>query len=81
MIFELDTVATVAFPAVEQLKIRYFESHPGDPVIHRATMTCWQQHALLGNFGGRIAEILEAGKYNRSPQGRIEGWGPITAVT
>lgn len=26
-------------------------------------------------FGGRISTILEASKYNRSPSGKIDGWG------
>ncbi len=30
---------------------------------------------LPQNFGGQIAKILEDYKYNRSPSGRIEGWG------
>lgn len=30
---------------------------------------------LPENFGGKIATILETQKYDRSPSGRIEGWG------
>ena len=36
VIFELDYVRNVLFPAIEELKARYFASHPDDPVIlHR----------------------------------------------
>jgi hypothetical protein len=31
--------------------------------------------ALPENFGGVIAAILEESKYNRSPEGKISGWG------
>jgi hypothetical protein len=31
--------------------------------------------ALPDNFGGEIAKILESSKYDRSPRGKIEGWG------
>lgn len=53
------------------LQVADLIAHPS----HRATIARRQQQALPDNFGGRIAEILEASKYNRSPQGRIEGWG------
>jgi len=42
---------------------------------YRATLARHSQQALPANFGGRIAEILEASKYQRSPQGKIDGWG------
>ncbi len=36
VIIELDYVRTTVFPAIESLKIRYFDSHPDDPLIlHR----------------------------------------------
>jgi len=36
VIFELDYVRSVLFPAIEEFKARYFASHPDDPVImHR----------------------------------------------
>lgn len=36
VIFELDYVRTIVFPAVETLKEEFFESHPDDPLIlHR----------------------------------------------
>ncbi len=41
----------------------------------RATLARKDGQPLPGNFGGRIGEILEAGKYNRSPRGDIDGWG------
>ena len=33
------------------------------------------KQAMPKTFGARIAQILEAEKYDRSPQGRIDGWG------
>jgi hypothetical protein len=33
------------------------------------------KQAMPNTFGARIAKILEAEKYDRSPDGRIEGWG------
>ncbi len=41
----------------------------------RATLLRHNGQPLPTNFGRQIAEILEAGKYNRSRQGEIEGWG------
>lgn len=41
----------------------------------RATQLRRGGQRLPENFGGKIAEILERSKYNRSPRGRIEGWG------
>lgn len=34
-----------------------------------------EKQALPDTFGGRIARILEDSKYDRSPQGAIDGWG------
>ena len=34
-----------------------------------------RKEALPDTFGGRIAALLEASKYHRSPQGKIDGWG------
>ncbi|MCE5257732.1 MAG: DUF3800 domain-containing protein, partial [Chloroflexi bacterium] len=42
---------------------------------YRATLARYQNEALDANFGGKIAEILESGKYYRSPNGKIDGWG------
>ncbi len=41
----------------------------------RATFARHQNDPLSDNFGGQIARILEDSKYDRSPRGRIEGWG------
>lgn len=30
---------------------------------------------LATNFGGQICQVLEDLKYNKSPSGKIEGWG------
>jgi len=39
IIFDLDYVAKILFPSVEDLKEKYFRSHPDDPVIfHRKEM-------------------------------------------
>jgi hypothetical protein len=46
-------------------------AHPS----YKATLARRQNQALPQNFGGQIAEILEASKYHRSPTGRIDGWG------
>lgn len=41
----------------------------------RATLARHEKQSLPANFGGQIAEVLEREKYDRSPQGRIDGWG------
>lgn len=41
----------------------------------RATLARKEKKALPKNFGGKIAGILESGKYHRSPSGQIDGWG------
>ncbi len=49
-----------------------------DLVAHpsfKATLARRQNQSLPQNFGGQIAGILERDKYNRSPLGRIDGWG------
>ncbi len=46
-------------------------AHPS----YRAALARHNREALPANFGGQIATILEASKYNRSPQGKIDGWG------
>ncbi|MDP8925872.1 MAG: hypothetical protein M3M97_02955, partial [Actinomycetota bacterium] len=39
-------------------------------------MRCHREHKKLpDNFGGRIAAILEAAKYDRAASGRVDGWG------
>jgi hypothetical protein len=46
-------------------------AHPS----YRATLLQHQQQAMPDNFGKLIAQILNDSKYDRSPQGRIYGWG------
>ncbi len=41
----------------------------------RATLARKEHQSLLDNFGGKIAAILEATKYIRSPNGQIDKWG------
>jgi uncharacterized protein DUF3800 len=41
----------------------------------KATLARQRKEPLPPDFNGRIAAILEAGKYRCSPRGRIEGWG------
>jgi len=40
----------------------------------RAALARRQKQSLPDTFGGKIAAILEATKYDRSPTGRINGW-------
>jgi hypothetical protein len=46
-------------------------AHPS----YKATLLRQKGEPLPDSFSGRIAAILEAGKYRCSPAGRIEGWG------
>lgn len=46
-------------------------AHPSFRAFHARR----SNQALPGNFGGQIAQILEADKLHRSPQGKIDGWG------
>jgi len=41
----------------------------------RATLARRDSQPLADNFGGKIAEILEASKYVRDLDGQIDGWG------
>ena len=41
----------------------------------KATLARRSGQPLADNFGGRIAAILERSKYNRSPNGEVDGWG------
>lgn len=41
----------------------------------KATLARQRNEALPQNFSGKVAAILEAGKYRCSPTGRIDGWG------
>jgi len=42
---------------------------------YRASLAKHNREGLPTNFGAQIAEILQASKYNRSLQGKIDGWG------
>jgi len=46
-------------------------AHPS----YRATLLRRNRQPLPANFGGQIADILEASKYNRRADVEIEGWG------
>lgn len=46
-------------------------AHPS----YRAVLARRNNQALPENFGGLIAQILEASKYRRSTGGKIDGWG------
>ncbi len=41
----------------------------------RAIVERKNNHALPGNFGGKVAALLEESKYRRSGSGTIDGWG------
>lgn len=56
---------------VSGLQLADLIAHPS----YRCTLARRQKEALADNFGGQIARILENSKYDRSPQGRIDGWG------
>lgn len=53
------------------LQIADLIAHPS----FRATLARREQQTLPRNFGGKIAEVLEGGKYDRDRRGTIEGWG------
>jgi hypothetical protein len=46
-------------------------AHPS----YKATLARRLGQGLPNNFGGQIAAILESDKYDRDPQGAIDGWG------
>ena len=46
-------------------------AHPS----YKATLALHIGQELPSTFGGEIAKILESSKYNRSPDGTIDGWG------
>jgi hypothetical protein len=56
---------------VAGLQIADLIAHPS----FTATKCRQQNTALPDNFGGTIAQILEESKYDRSWNGRINGWG------
>ena len=53
------------------LQIADLIAHPS----FKATLARRSKKPLPANFGGQIAQILEAKKYYRSPSGKIDGWG------
>jgi hypothetical protein len=53
------------------LQVADLIAHPS----YRASIARREGQPLAATFGGTIARILEQGKYDRSPSGRIEGWG------
>jgi len=53
------------------LQIADLIAHPS----FRACMALREGRPLAENFGGRVAGILEQSKYDRNPNGRIDGWG------
>jgi hypothetical protein len=55
------------------LQVADLIAHPS----YRACIARRRGQSLAENFGGEIARILEQGKYDRSPSGRIAGWGEI----
>lgn len=56
---------------VAGLQLADLIAHPS----YRATLARHNKEALPSNFGGQIALILEDTKYDRRPQGQIDGWG------
>jgi hypothetical protein len=56
---------------VAGLQLADLVAHPS----FKAMLARRHRQSLPENFGGRIATILEEWKYDRSPNGRIEGWG------
>jgi len=56
---------------VTGLQLADLLAHPS----FKATLLRRRNEPLASDFGGRIAAILEAGKYRCSPKGEIDGWG------
>lgn len=56
---------------VAGLQLADLLAHPS----YKAVIARREHEDLADNFGGRIAAILEESKYNRSPSGRVDGWG------
>jgi len=72
----IDEVGNPDMGASENPNHRYL-SLPGviaHPSFKRA-LARQNQEPLPQNFGGHIAQILWQDKYDRSPGGRIDGWG------
>lgn len=56
---------------VAGLQLADLIAHPS----YRAVLARQQNQALPTDFGGEVARILEAAKYDRSGAGKIRGWG------
>lgn len=71
VIIDLEYVGQVVFPAVEQLKSRYFNSHPDDPVIfHRKELvnrrypfSALQDPAVEAAFNSDLLQLLSQMEY------------------
>ena len=53
------------------LQIADLIAHPS----YKAALSRRRKEPLPQNFGGRIAQILLRNKYDRSPDGKVDGWG------
>jgi len=56
---------------VAGLQLADLLAYPGFKVV----LARRQQQALPGTFSGQLGAVLEASKFCRSPQGKINGWG------
>ena len=56
---------------ISGLQLADLIAHPS----YRVALTRRNREALPDNFGGQIGQILLDSKYDRSPSGRIDGWG------
>lgn len=56
---------------ISGLQLADLVAHPS----FKAALARRNGEALPQNFGGQIAVILENAKYDRSPSGRVDGWG------
>ena len=56
---------------ISGLQIADLIAHPA----FKAACTSQHRDKLPENFGGKIARILETGKFDRSPSGGVQGWG------
>jgi len=71
VIFELDYVAHTVFPAIEDLKQRYFNSHPDEPLIlHRKELVnkrhpfnSLKEPSVEQNFNRELLNLLRAFDY------------------
>ena len=56
---------------ISGLQLADLLAHPS----FRASLARRQKRGLPNNFGGKIAKILEDSKYDRSPNGKVDGFG------